>query len=102
MSILHLVRSSAFAHDDLQQCIKNIESEDNIVLLDDGCYNLKHPLMTELIAKHPKVDLYIIKEHAKARAINIDDVLLNEAFDSITMTDLISLTFSNNSVVTWQ
>jgi len=102
MSILHLVRSSAFSHDDLSQCIKNIESEDIIVLLDDGCYNLKHPLMAELITQHPKVDLYIIKEHAKARAINIDDALLNEAFDSITMTDLVSLTFSNNSVVTWQ
>ncbi|NQZ83835.1 MAG: sulfurtransferase complex subunit TusB [Colwellia sp.] len=101
MTILHLIRSSAFSSNDLKQCISNIEHYDNVVLLDDGCYNINHPLMKQLQDKSSMINLYIVKDHAQARAVNFDDIS-KEVLNSITMTELVALTFSNDSVVTWQ
>ncbi|MFT5757859.1 MAG: tRNA 2-thiouridine synthesizing protein B [Alteromonadaceae bacterium] len=102
MTILHLVRSSAFSNDDLAQCINNVAHNDEIVLLDDGCYNLKHSLLLALIEHQPMINIHIIKEHAQARALNTNELPLAQRLHCITMTDLVSLTFSSDSVVTWQ
>jgi len=102
MTILHLIRSSAFSSNDFEQCIINIEQNDDIVLLDDGCYNLKHPLMAQLLVQQPTIKIYVINNHVQARALNTDKLMSNERFKSITMSELVPLTFSNNSVVTWQ
>ncbi len=102
MTILHLVRSSAFSSNDLAQCMNNIVHGDELVLLDDGCYNLKHSLLTQLMVQQPKINIHIIKEHAQARAVDIEELTLDQQLKYITMTELVSLTFSNDSVVTWQ
>ena len=102
MTILHLIRSSAFSNNDLEQCIHNIEDSDSVVLLDDGCYNINHPLMNKLQEKISMINLYILRKHAQARGINIDDFTSKDVFNSITMEELVGMTFSNDSVVTWQ
>tara|TARA_B110000091_G_scaffold177059_1_gene192183 strand:+ start:779 stop:1054 length:276 start_codon:yes stop_codon:yes gene_type:complete len=91
MTLLHLVRKSAFETSDFQQCIDTLAFGDQVVLLDDGCYNMRHTLMNKL------TEVMVIKLHADARAIRIKAGTL-----AISMEDLIELTFHHNSVVTWQ
>ena len=97
MSVLHLLRSSAFEKNDFKQCLKNLNPDDNLVLMDDGCYNLHHPLINEARAILAQAHIHMVKTHAQARAVNVvQDITL------ITLDDIISLTLSNDTVVTWQ
>ncbi len=98
MATLHLVRSSAFQRNDFQQCLQNVQDKDEVILLDDGCYNLSHPLFIKVQQKITSASLYIIKEHAFARSILIDNISIND----IEMNDVVRLTFKNNNVITWQ
>jgi len=97
MSVLHLLRSSAFEKNDFKQCLKNLKPDDSLVLMDDGCYNLHHPLMNEARAILDLANIHMVKTHAQARAVNCDqDITL------IALDDIILLTFSKDTVVTWQ
>ena len=93
MSILHLVRTSAYQQDDLAQCLDVYSSEDTIVLMDDGCYNLEHTLLK----KRENIQVLVITEHCLARAIAITNK--NQA---IALEKLTTLFFSYDSVLTWQ
>ena len=99
MSILHLVRKSAFETSDFELCITTIRPNDHVVLLDDGCYNLKHPLINKLSnnLSNNNNSISIVQAHAEARAITAST---QSRF--ITMQELVALTFKHNSVVTWQ
>jgi len=92
MSILHLVRKSAFETSDFELCVNTLNSSDRLVLLDDGCYSLHHPLINSV-----KNSINVLQSHAQARAIT-----LTTNAQYITMDDLIELTFKHNSMVTWQ
>ena len=92
MSILNLVRKSAFESNDFQQCINTCHANDLIVLIDDGCYNLSHPLLAKVNCK-----VSVVAPHANARTITAKN---NELL--ISMEQLVKLTFNYKSVVTWQ
>ena len=92
ISILHLVRKSAFETSDFKQCLTTLGEDDQLVLIDDGCYNLQHSLIHEVNS-----DVMVIQSHAQARAIQPSTKV-----KFITMDDLIGLTFKYNSVITWQ
>jgi len=94
MSILHLMRTSAYQHDDLAQCLQVFNDQsDAIVLIDDGCYNLTHSLLATINHK----TLFVINEHCAARAINV-----SSAQAAISLAQLTELFFSYDSVITWQ
>jgi len=93
MSILHLVRTSAFQHDDLAQCLQVYSPEDTIVFMDDGCYNLDH----NLLQSRTEVKPLVISEHCQARAVAIMD-----KNQSLNLEKLTLLFFSHDSVLTWQ
>lgn len=97
MPTLHIVRQSAFNSDDITQCLQVLRNKDVIVLVDDGCYNLHHPLISTLSSDN-SVQLHVIDKHAKARGITIDEAL----YSTITMSDLVELTLTTNRVITWQ
>ena len=97
MTTLHIVRQSAFNTNDFFQCLQVLGKEDVIVFTDDGCYNLQHNLI-DSIDDNKNIQLKVIKQHANARAIKINE----EIFTKITMTNLVSLTFENDRVITWQ
>ncbi|TMM43251.1 sulfurtransferase complex subunit TusB [Colwellia ponticola] len=98
MSTLHLVRQSAFSRNDFEQCISVLAEQDSLVLMDDGCYNLKHPLMASLLKKdNNKVSIKVISTHAQARAVEV-----MAGISQITMADVVELTFNHNKVITWQ
>ncbi|MCJ8296296.1 MAG: sulfurtransferase complex subunit TusB [Colwellia sp.] len=98
MSTLHLVRQSAFASNDFAQCLSVLDHQDSVVLMDDGCYNLKHSLMDSLIKRvDGSVNINVITSHAQARAIEII-----AAVNAIEMSDVVELTFTHKKVITWQ
>tara|TARA_R110001592_G_scaffold408_10_gene2316 strand:- start:3589 stop:3894 length:306 start_codon:yes stop_codon:yes gene_type:complete len=101
MTTLHIVRQSAFNTNDFSQCLHVLGNNDVIVFIDDGCYNLQHNLINNLINSidgTKNIQLKVINQHANARAIIINE----EIFTKITMTELVSLTFENDRVITWQ
>ncbi|MEI6894160.1 MAG: sulfurtransferase complex subunit TusB [Colwellia sp.] len=98
MSTLHLVRQSAFVTNDFAQCLHVLGQQDGLVLMDDGCYNLSHTLMQSLIQQENNtVSLNIMTSHAHARAIMpLKEVQL------IDIAELVDLTFTYGTVITWQ
>ncbi|MBU2926476.1 sulfurtransferase complex subunit TusB [Colwellia sp. 4_MG-2023] len=109
MTTLHIVRQSAFNTNDYAQCLQVLGDNDVIVFIDDGCYNLHHHLTNNLIdnlnnnlsksnVSAINIKLKVIAQHANARAIKINEAVVSK----IEMTDLVSLTFENDRVITWQ
>lgn len=96
MTTLHLLRTSAFSSSDLSDCIDTLSSADDLVLLDDACYNVNHPELARAIdtLKQP---IKIIDEHAKARGLE-----LNNQVQSISLSELVQLTFIHTNSITWQ
>jgi len=98
MATLHLVRQSAFATNDFAQCLSVLDRQDSIILMDDGCYNLKHALMDSLIKRvDGTVNIHVMTSHAKARAIETITTIKH-----IEMKDVVELTFNHSKVITWQ
>ncbi|AOW75562.1 hypothetical protein A3Q34_00890 [Colwellia sp. PAMC 20917] len=98
MSMLHLVRTSAFQTSDFEQCLDVIQVNDTIVLLDDGCYNLSHDLWQQALSKIALPALYIVEAHAQARAITID----KEKINTLSLDALMTLICATEKSVTWQ
>ncbi len=95
MTTLHIVRQSAFATNDFAQCLQVVQNSDLIVFTDDGCYNLTHPSLAQV---NEQVELKVIVEHANARALK----LASTKAITITMKQLVALTFQADRVITWQ
>jgi len=98
MTILHIQRTSAFSKKDFAECIQTVQADDALLFIDDGCYNLNHPLFNSLKSKQPDVKVFHIQDHAQARAINV----LASQSTSITMAQMVELTFEYDSTITWQ
>lgn len=102
MTTLHIVRQSAFNSDDFAQCLHVLGNNDVIAFIDDGCYNLQHRLLnstdSNTLFSKKSIQLKVIAQHAKARSVPIDESKITH----ITMNDLVSLTFENDRVITWQ
>jgi tRNA 2-thiouridine synthesizing protein B len=98
MSMLHLVRTSAFQTNDFEQCLNVVQESDTIVLLDDGCYNLSHDLWQQALTKIAISGLYIIEAHAQARAISIN----NDKVNLLSLDALMTLICETEKSVTWQ
>lgn len=97
MPTLHIIRQSAFNSDDFAQCLQVLRNNDIIVFIDDGCYNLHHPLI-HTINNETNIQLNVIEKHAKARGIIIDET----SFSAINMSSLVELTLTTDRVITWQ
>ncbi|TKB44825.1 sulfurtransferase complex subunit TusB [Thalassotalea mangrovi] len=95
MANLHLLRSSGFTHMKLQQCQTALLEDDLVLLIDDGVYNLKHPIVEQLASKH---QVYALTDHVSARGIVAP-------LPNVTLCDyeqFVSLTLAADKVITWQ
>ncbi len=99
MTTLHIVRQSAFNTNDFAQCTQTIKAQDTLVFIDDGCYNLSHPLMDEI---PKKVAIKVLALHAKARNLSVINKEQDAWLSLITMEDLVNLTLSAKNTITWQ
>ncbi|WP_440876716.1 sulfurtransferase complex subunit TusB [Thalassotalea sp. PLHSN55] len=95
MTTLHILRTSPFQDNELTQCLSVAISQDNLVLIDDACYGLNHPTLK--LAQQKGINVSVITKHATARGLTIA-----AETNQISMTDLVTLTFNNERVITWQ
>jgi len=93
--MLHILRSSAFSNNNISQCIANLQVDDSVIFMDDGCYNVNHSSLSIISDKLSTI--YMIEQHAKARAIQSTTLV-----KSIDLKQLMVLVFDHQSVVTWQ
>ena len=96
MSILHIVRRSAFETNDFYQCIEMLQSTDTLVFTDDGCYNLDHSLLAEVQNILADKAIHALTTHCQARAIN------SSGINAIEMSTFVSLCFTAKATMTWQ
>ena len=97
MTTLHLVRCSAFKNTILDNCLSVLNKEDTLVLLDDGAYNLQHPVLQQVLKIIPQDQLIVVKNHAQARGIIVDKQL-----PAIALSDVIELSLKSAQSITWQ
>ena len=95
MNTLHFIRTSAFTTTDFKSALQTTCIDDAFVFIDDGCYNLMHPLLETCFDQHSNI--YVIQEHLIARAIT-----LHPTVETCSIAQLVDLTFSYNKVITWQ
>lgn len=93
MSILHIVRSSAFKTNQLQQCLVLLGNDDRVFLIDDGIYNVSHILLQDI-----KNLIFVLEPHLTARNIQIT----NQHHSIASYNDLVKETENAESVITWQ
>lgn len=97
MTTLHLIRSSFFQDTQLNNCANLLSKNDGILLLDDGCYNLQHPLFKKL-----PTQTFIVNVHAQARGINIQAIEPSVTTEIITIDDIPALLLRYDTTLTWQ
>ena len=96
MTTLHLLRTSGFSSSDLIECLDTLSKFDDLVLIDDGCYNVNHEAISQ--AKQTlNTPIKFIKLHADARGMTF-----NSSYMAIEMSDLVDLAFHHDNSVTWQ
>lgn len=97
MAMLHIIRSSGFSSNILTHCLTMAQPQDSILLMDDGCYNLNHPLLLAAAVKQPELKVYFIKLHADARAQSSD----KHTFTPSTLAQMLELIFNHDNSMTW-
>ena len=95
MTILHIVRNSAYNNNKLKLCLSVISSKDTLFLMDDGVYNIAHP---KLMTRPDLLTVYVLTDHLQARGIDIGDSTITLA----TLQDLVLLADTATKVITWQ
>lgn len=96
--MLHIIRSSGFNTNALNHCLETVLPQDAILLIDDGCYNLNHPLL--LATEKSELTIYFIASHAYARAQFIVNSEEN-SYIAITLDDIFSIIFKHENSITW-
>ena len=95
--MLHIIRTSGFNNNALAQCLDTTLEQDSLLLIDDGCYNLHHPLLLEILMAKTELKCFYIGLHASARA----QFKPAPVFTEITLDDVNELIFSHHNSITW-
>lgn len=97
MAMLHIIRSSGYNNNALEQCLDMLLPNDSILLMDDGCYNVNHKMLLKAQSASPALSIYFLEQHANARAQkNIDN-----NFTPTTLTNVVTLLFQHDNSITW-
>lgn len=94
--ILHMLRSSPFSDQSLNQCLSRIGKCDGVVLLQDavyalqGCQQAWYRLLTNI--EH----LYVLQDDLCARGISAPDTIC-----TISYPELVDLTLKFDKVMSW-
>ncbi|KGJ98713.1 sulfurtransferase complex subunit TusB [Thalassotalea sp. ND16A] len=95
MTILHIVRTSAFNDNKLDLCLRIVTEQDSIFLIDDGVYNIAHP---KLLQQLDTIEIFALTEHLDARALKVT----NSKIKTADFSTLVSLTNLAEKTITWQ
>jgi len=95
MSILHLLRTSPFSNQQIENMLTMLNEDDKIVLIDDGCYLLNHQHLTTCLESTNSV-ICVVEPHILARNIKLPN-----GIDAISFDTLTELFTKYQSTITW-
>ncbi len=96
-TILHTINKSPFTHSVLKQCLDRVDTNDCIILLEDGVYGAlsTHPYSKQLI----HTTCYAIEQDIAARGL--DKHLLLSHIQLIDYQTFVTLTINNSLIQRW-
>ena len=92
---LHQVFTSPSSDHQLQQCIRRCQSGDGILLLQDGIYSLKHPLLGRAVELG--IVLYVLQKDLAARGLTLD----NQSIQVVDDKQWLALCVKYDKVLSW-
>ncbi len=88
---LHLIQRSPFSNSALQDCLNIIDSQDSILLMEDGVYGLQHKLLQQT-----QLTTYALQEDITARGL-----YTKECIKKIDYVEFVSLCSQHKHVISW-
>ena len=74
MGILHTVNKSPFQKNDLKSCLAYANSDDAVLLIEDGVYAAMSGTEFSLLTSDCDTDIYCLKADLAARGIDTDKI----------------------------
>jgi tRNA 2-thiouridine synthesizing protein B len=90
--MLHVVSQSPFIHTSLSSCLKCIQAEDQLLLIQDAVIASSVPSWFSLVAA---IDVYVLQDDLVARG------LINQVGIAITMEGYVNLVAQHGSPICW-
>ena len=88
---LHLIQRSPFSNSALQDCLNIIDSQDSILLMEDGVYGLQHKLLQQT-----QLTTYALQEDITARGLHA-----KECIKEIDYVEFVNLCSQHKHVISW-
>jgi tRNA 2-thiouridine synthesizing protein B len=99
MSILHTVNKSPFQKNDLKSCLNHANSDDAILLIEDGVYGALSGTEFSLLTSKCDTDIYCLKGDLAARGIDADKV--SDGVKVVDYDGFVDLVVQNDAVNSW-
>tara|TARA_B100001778_G_C18488159_1_gene583752 strand:+ start:471 stop:773 length:303 start_codon:yes stop_codon:yes gene_type:complete len=99
--MLHTVNKSPFEKNSLETCLRLIEDDSSILLIEDGVYGaLKNTSFESSIINAQKTNkFYVLGPDLKARGLDKSSLISN--IDVIDYKEFVKLTVENNKIQNW-
>jgi len=89
---LHLIQRNPFSHGVFDECLKLVQNNDSILLMGDGVYSLKHPILSTI-----EQPIYALEADCLGRG-------LETQLDGITFIDMarfVKLCSQHKQTLSW-
>lgn len=95
--ILHIINKSPFSHHSLNSCLKNLNEEDSILLIEDGVFLLTNPNI------EPALDMSNTKLHALKNDMTSRGVgaLAHQNIGYVDYSGFVDLVCEHSKTMTW-
>ena len=101
MSILHIINSSPAMHSSLQSCLRVIQKDSAIILIEDAVIAAKKDCHTDQLIKDycKKINLFVLEPDIKARGIKSDQLI--QGVELVDYDGFVRLTVKYEGTQTW-
>lgn len=93
--MLHILTDGRYSGDTLRQCLKAVDSEDRLLLVENAVY-LPQFLIEPMLQLNEQRRLYLLHDDVLARGLIYDD-----SYQLISMAQWVELTEIYSPILTW-
>ncbi|MGR6873956.1 sulfurtransferase complex subunit TusB [Pseudomonas sp. HK3] len=93
---LHLIQKSPFSNSALKDCLAIINTNDSVLLMQDGVYACKDKAFIDLANSTASNKIYALTDDLRARGVDAIDHL-----QTINYTEFVELCAHSNNVISW-
>lgn len=98
MPTIHIINRSPTMRSSLQSCLRVIQKDDAIILIEDAVIAAKKNSQTEKLIKNV-LDVFVLEPDIKARGIQIDQLI--QGIELVDYNRFVNLTVKYNGIQTW-